>query len=169
MIRIFSVSFLATCALLSTAGIKHDPLLVWNASASVPIGLYAVRPIGDLAVTDLVVARPPEPLASWLAERGYLPKGAPLIKRVAGLHGQKICREGLSVTVDGIVMTEARECDHASRPLPQWRGCFVLRPGEIFLLNWDEPASLDGRYFGAFPIEGLIGRATPLWTAEVAQ
>ncbi len=169
MTRIFALSLLSCVALASTSILDPAPLVVWNASASVPIGLYAVRPIGDLAVTDLVVARPPEPLASRLAERGYLPKGAPLIKRVAGVPGQKICRVGLSVTIDGIVMAEARERDHASRPLPQWRGCFVLRPGEIFLLNWDEPASLDGRYFGAFPIEGLIGRAAPLWTVDDAQ
>jgi conjugative transfer signal peptidase TraF len=169
MMKIITLTLLSCAALASSSFLHREPLFVWNASASVPIGLYAVQPNGDLAVTNLVVARPPAPLANWLAERGYVPKGAPLIKRVAGLPGQKICREGLSVTIDGIVMAEARERDHASRPLPQWRGCFVLRPGEIFLLNWDEPASLDGRYFGAFPIEGLIGRAAPLWTEEDAQ
>lgn len=169
MIRKFAVSLLASCALMSTLASKHDPLLVWNASASVPIGLYAVRPLDVLVVTDLVVARPPAPLGSWLAERGYLPQGAPLIKRVAGLPGQKICREGASVTIDGIAMAEARERDYAGRPLPQWRGCFVLRPGEIFLLNWDAPGSLDGRYFGAFPVSAVIGRAAPLWTSDDAQ
>jgi type IV secretory pathway protease TraF len=68
--------------------------------------------------------------------------------------------------VDGIVMGEARERDHAGRPLPVWKGCFKILPGEVFLLNWDEPASLDGRYFAAFPIAGVIGRAQPLWTRE---
>lgn len=153
-------------ALALTSFVHREPLVVWNASASVPVGLYAVRPIGDLTVIDLVVARPPESLADWLAERSYLPKGAPLLKRVVGLPGQKICRDGLSVTVDGIIMAQARERDHAGRPLPVWRGCFVLLPGEVFLLNWDEPASLDGRYFGAFPIQAIIGRAAPLWTRE---
>lgn len=166
MIRTITLALVASAGLLSMLHHRPDPLLVWNASASVPIGLYAVQPIRALRVTDLVVARPPELLAQWLAERGYLPIGAPLIKRVAGLPGQKICRDGLSVSVDGIEMAEARERDHASRPLPAWRGCFRLSPGEVFLLNWDESASLDGRYFGAFPIKGLIGRAAPLWTKE---
>lgn len=169
MIRTFSVTLLASCALISTLAMKHDPLLIWNASASAPTGLYAVRPLGKLDVTDLVVARPPESLASWLAKRGYLPKGATLIKRVAGLPGQKICRDEYSLTIDGIPMAETQKRDHAGRPLPQWRGCFVLRPGEIFLLNWDTPASLDGRYFGAFPVSSIIGRAAPLWTVEDAQ
>ncbi len=158
---------LASCSALASTIFRHpEPLLIWNASASVPIGLYAVRPTGVLIVTDLVVVRPPEPLANWLDERRYLPKGAPLIKRVAGLPGQKICRDGLVVSVDGIAMALARERDHADRPLPVWRGCFTLLSGQVFLLNWDEPASLDGRYFGAFPIESVIGRAAPLWTME---
>ena len=32
-----------------------SPKLIWNASASVPIGLYAVRPAGALRSTELVV------------------------------------------------------------------------------------------------------------------
>ncbi|WP_292532924.1 S26 family signal peptidase [Methylocystis sp.] len=164
--KVFPLMLLSCGALAFTSFVHREPLVVWNASASVPVGLYAVRPIGDLTVTDLVVARPPESLADWLAERSYLPKGAPLIKRVAGLPGQKICRDGLAVSVDGIVMTQAREQDHAGRPLPVWKGCFTLLFGEVFLLNWDEPASLDGRYFGAFPINAVIGRAAPLWTKE---
>jgi len=164
--KIFVLTLLSCAALVSTISRHPDPLVVWNASASVPVGLYAVRPIADLTVTNLVVARPLEPLADWLAERGYLPKGAPLIKRVAGLPGQKICRDGLTVSVDGIAMAEARQQDHAGRPLPVWRGCFVLLPGEVFLLNWDEPASLDGRYFGAFPTKAILGHAAPLWTKE---
>lgn len=166
--KILTLMLLSCGVLAFTSFVHREPLVVWNASASVPVGLYAVQPIGDLTVTDLVVARPPAPLGSWLAERGYLPKGAPLIKRVAGLPGQKICREGASVTIDGIAMAEAQERDYAGRPLPQWRGCFVLRPGEIFLLNWDAPASLDGRYFGAFPVSAVIGRAAPLWTSDDA-
>ena len=169
MIRTLSASLLTSCALISTLVKKHDPSLIWNASASAPVGLYAVQPAGKLDVTDLVVARPQEPLADWLAERGYVPKGAMLIKRVAGLPGQQICRDGPALTIDGVPMAEAHERDHLGRPLPRWRGCFVLRPGEIFLLNWDVPASLDGRYFGAFPVSSVIGRATPLWTVEDAQ
>lgn len=166
MMKTLVLMLMSCSAIASTLLFDPGPLLVWNVSASVPIGLYAVRPIGVLAVTDLVVARSPEPVARWLDERRYLPTGAPLIKRIAGLSGQKICRDGLAVSVDGIVMALAQTRDHAERPLPVWRGCFTLLSGEVFLLNWDEPASLDGRYFGAFPIESLVGCAAPLWTKE---
>jgi conjugative transfer signal peptidase TraF len=166
MIRTITLTLLAFCAIGSTLVTHHDPLLVWNASESVPIGLYGVQPIDRLSITDLVVARPPEPLANWLAERRYLPLGALLIKRVAALPGQKVCRNGRAIMVDGIEMAEAQERDHSGRLLPLWSGCPVVLPGQIFLLNWDEPLSLDGRYFGVIPSDRLIGRASPLWTWE---
>ncbi|CCJ05580.1 S26 family signal peptidase [Methylocystis sp. SC2] len=166
MIRPIVLTLLASCAVASTFATKHDPLVIWNASASVPIGLYSVQPIGKLAVTDLVVARPPEALQSWFAERRYIAGGALLIKRVAALPGQTICRIGGTVTVDGIDMAEAQERDHAGRPLPVWSGCLPVLPGQVFLLNWDEPSSLDGRYFATIPSENLIGHAVSLWTWE---
>jgi type IV secretory pathway protease TraF len=66
---------------------------------------------------------PTEPLASFLALGGYLPLGGPLIKRIFALPGQTICRNHLTVTVDGIEMGTARERDHRGRWLPAWEGC----------------------------------------------
>jgi conjugative transfer signal peptidase TraF len=164
--RTLALAFVAVCAIATTFASGREPLLVWNASASAPIGLYAVRPLGALSIADLVVARPPEHLAEWLAARGYLPKGALLIKRVAALPGQKVCRANLTISVNGSVVAEANARDHAGRDLPRWSGCFTLRPGDVFLLNWDHPASLDGRYFGALPVDAVVGRAQPIWTEE---
>jgi conjugative transfer signal peptidase TraF len=147
-------------------GPKAAPRFVWNASESVPIGLYSVRPADHLIVTDLVVAFPPEQLAIVLAEGGYLPRGVPLIKRVLALPGQIVCRKDLAIIVDGIEMGAAREGDSRGRSLPVWEGCRTLRQGEAFLMNWDEPASLDSRYFGPLPAAAIVGRAVPLWTFE---
>ena len=111
------------------ASFHPAPKLIWNASASVPIGLYRVRPAGDLHVTELVVVQPPEPLANFLAERGYLPKSVPLLKRVLALPGQTVCRTGRTITVDGTAMGEALERDRRGRPLPVWQGCRVIAGG----------------------------------------
>lgn len=140
--------------------------LVWNASESVPLGLYAVRPIQELHRADLVLARPPKPIAEFLAEGGYVPLGVPLLKHVAALAGQQVCRSGLDVTVDGESLVKAREYDRMGRPLPHWDGCRTLTASEVFLVNWNEPASLDGRYFGPLPTSSIVGRATPVWTDE---
>jgi type IV secretory pathway protease TraF len=63
-------------------------------------------------------------------------------------------------------MGAAREHDHRGRPLPVWQGCRTVANDEVFLMNWGEPASLDGRYFGPIPLTAIVGRAEPLWTFE---
>jgi conjugative transfer signal peptidase TraF len=156
----------AVAVVTSTMGAKPALRFVWNASESVPIGLYSVQPADELMVTTLVVAMPPEPLATFLAEGGYLPRGVPLIKRILALPGQSVCRNHLLITVDGIDMGAARERDRRGRPLPAWQGCRLVAEGQVFLMNWDEPASLDGRYFGPIPLSAIVGRAEPLWTFE---
>lgn len=145
---------------------NHAPRLIWNASASVPIGLYAITPTTRFEVTDLLAVRPPEPLASALAEGGYLPNGVPLLKRIVALPKQKVCRDNLMVSVDNIVLGAARERDGRDRPLPVWQGCRIIADNEVFLMNWDNPDSYDGRYFGPLPAASIIGRAIPLWTFE---
>jgi len=168
MDRIATLALMAAATALEavTIGPKAVPRFVWNASESVPTGLYGMQPAYRLIVTDLVVAFPPEPLATFLADGGYLPHGVPLIKRILALPEQMVCRNDLAITVDGIEVGVARERDRRGRPLPVWQGCREVPQGELFLMNWDEPASLDGRYFGPLPITAVVGRAVPLWTFE---
>jgi conjugative transfer signal peptidase TraF len=160
----WSLMVIGVGIVMVTMGAKPLPRVVWNASESVPIGIYSVEPVDQLAVTNLVVAVPPQPLASFLAKRGYLPLGVPLIKRVLALPGQSVCRSELAITVDGIEIGTAFAHDRRGRPLPVWQGCRVIAQGEVFLMNWDEPTSLDGRYFGPIPLSAIIGRVEPLWT-----
>ncbi|ODT07322.1 MAG: peptidase S26 [Mesorhizobium sp. SCN 65-20] len=147
------------------AAIKPVPVrLVWNASASVPIGLYIIDPDGSFEVEDLVAVNTPEPLATLLAERGYLPEGVPLLKRVRAHAGQTVCRSDVVITVDGREAGRALERDRAGRPLPAWGGCLRIPTGKLFLMNGEVRDSLDGRYFGLTSTDRIIGRATPLWT-----
>ena len=159
-------TLVAAIGLLSTLQPKPAIRYIWNASESVPIGLYLLQPTGQIFVTELVAIAPPEPLATFLAEGGYLPRGIPLLKRILALPGQTVCRDQLGITVDKILVGEAREQDGRGRLLPIWQGCRVLADGEAFLMNWQSAVSLDGRYFGVLPTTSIIGRATPLWTGE---
>ena len=153
----------AALALLTAPAFVDVPTrLVWNVTASVPTGLYAVRPTAPLRVGVLAAVMPPEPLASWLVEGGYLGRGVPLLKRVEALPGARICRNGLRVTVNGKLRAIARQADRSGRPLPYWSGCNVVAEGQLFLLNADHADSLDGRYFGPLPRWTVLGRATPL-------
>ncbi|WP_254915506.1 S26 family signal peptidase [Haematobacter massiliensis] len=157
----------ASVSLLGVASIaSFAPRLIWNASASTPVGFYTIGEVGNLEVTDLVAVDAPEPLATFLSDGGYLPRGVPLLKRVAALPGQRVCRTGLVITVDGVPMGDALDRDRRGRLLPIWRGCQLVANGELFLMNWQVRDSLDGRYFGPLPATAVIGRATPLYTDE---
>ena len=150
-------------ALAFTFGRGALPLYLWNASASVPVGLYRLQSTGERYITELVAVLPPEPLAIFLADGGYLPRGVPMLKHVLALPGQIVCRESLTVLVDGIAMGAARQRDGRGRLLPVWQGCHVIVAGELFLMNWQSADSLDGRYFGPIPASAVIGRAHPVW------
>ena len=126
---------IAAVGLGLSALLRPAPKLIWNASASVPIGLYAVLPAGTLHVNELLVVMPPEPLATFLNERRYLPNGVPLLKHVLALPGQTVCRSDRTITVDGVAMGDALDRDHLSRPLPVWHGCRVVTGGDVFLMN----------------------------------
>ena len=158
-------TFVATVILLSTIG-GATPLYIWNASNSVPVGLYRLQPVTKLSITELVAVQPPDLLAAFLDLNGYLPLGVPMLKRVLALPGQTICRNGLTIAVDGIDVGDARERDRHGRPLPAWHGCRVIADGNVFVMNCQSEDSLDGRYFGPLPASAVIGKAVPVWTDE---
>ena len=156
----------AALAIMLASGVPTAPRLVWNASASVPIGFYAISPADRIEVPDLVAVMPPEPIASFMVQRGYVGRDVPLLKHVLGLPGQRVCRNGREITVDAVPLGEARDRDSQGRDLPVWQGCREIAEGEVFLMNLDVSDSLDGRYFGPLPASTVIGRATPLFTDE---
>ena len=156
-------TYLITLAIGIFSLFHHTPRLMWNASASTPIGLYRLYPAGQLRVGDLIADRPPPTLSRFMAQRHYLPLDVPLLNYVGALSGQTVCRQGLLVSVDGRHVATALTRDHARRPLPVWQGCRLLKPGEIFLLNPAVLDSFDGRYFGVLPPNTVIARAEPLW------
>ncbi|MDX8457870.1 S26 family signal peptidase [Mesorhizobium humile] len=161
------VAMLAGAALVVFPALSREtPWLIWNASASVPIGLYRVEPGRKIHVGDLAAVMPPEPLADFLVERGYLPRGLPLLKHVLALGGETVCRQGTAIIARGKTYGYARDRDGKGRSLPVWEGCRVLVDGEVFLMNRDAADSFDSRYFGPLPVTAIVGRAVPLWTVD---
>lgn len=162
----FLIGIAAIGAIAVPAVIEFPTTVIWNASPSAPIGLYQVQSVDELEVPDLVAVDPPEPLERFVVERGYLPPDIPLLKRVVGVPGQRVCRIDHTITVDGVEMGTALERDSFGRSMPVWQGCRRIASDKIFLMNWDVENSLDGRYFGPIPTSSIIGSAVPLWTDE---
>lgn len=167
--RSFTLASVVVTATLATLTVPVTRYAVWNETASVPTGLYAIRGRASLHVGERVAIEPPPPLRRLLAERRYLPTGAPLLKRIAAVRGQRVCRFADGITIDGQYVGAAHARDRLGRPLPVWAGCHVLRSGELFVMNPAAPDSFDGRYFGVLRISDVIGRATPVWTDEAGK
>ncbi len=149
-------------ALSATICRPPQPRVLWNASASAPIGLWSVAPEASIHRGDMVVARLSPHWRRLAAERHYLPSNVPLIKRVAAIPGDNICAVDDRIEVNGRAIAARLKRDKMGRPLPSWRGCISLRHGMLLLLM-DHPASFDGRYFGPSKHADIIGKAKPLW------
>ena len=138
------------------------PLLVWNVTASAPIGLYRRSFLG-ISRAAWVLITPPRPAHILAAQRGYLPLNIPMVKRIAALSGDTVCRTNNTVTVNGAVRAIALSRDSRGRALPVWQGCERLNDNQTFVLTTPS-ASFDSRYFGVVPRANIIERIEPLWT-----
>ena len=154
----------ALCALLLPALHRPTLRLVWNVTASVPVGLYRIVPDSSPLRGELAAVRPSPALMRYMALRKYVEAGALLVKPIAAVAGQEVCRSGENVAIDDVTVATARIADRTGRPLPVWTGCHRLRAGTVFLLAPSVPASFDGRYFGPVATNSIVGRAVPLWT-----
>jgi conjugative transfer signal peptidase TraF len=152
---ILSVIGLAVAALLIKPA--QVPLYVLNLSSSVPVGLYRLE--GRIPHRGgLAVVRLSQPWRDLAASRGYLPRSIWLIKPVAALAGDHVCRFDGRITINGRLAALAQPEDTKGRVLPEWAGCKTLIEGELFLLSSTE-GSFDGRYFGVTPQSALVANA----------
>ena len=70
------LSVLASVALIVAPSWSPPNIrFIWNASASVPVGLYRIVPGNHVDVTDLAVVMPPAELAAFLDERRLRRRG----------------------------------------------------------------------------------------------
>jgi conjugative transfer signal peptidase TraF len=162
------IGLAALCAPAVMPMSAHERVLVvYNPTDSVPRGWYRVSSIDNAAalhVDSIVLARLPADVASLAGQRGYLPNGMSILKRVGAVAPQSVCVRGQTVRVDGAVVATARPQDSARRPLQAWAQCRPLAAGELFLLSETNQASFDSRYFGPIVVSAVLGIARPLWT-----
>lgn len=164
---LFVCMTLGVAALCTPAAMTMPVGIVFNPSDSVPRGWYSVGRIDDAASLHadvIVLARLPADAAALASQRGYLPAGVPILKRIGAVAPQVVCVRERIVHVDGAVVTTARMHDGALRPLSSWAQCRALAEGELFLLSDTNPASFDSRYFGPIAASSVLGVARPLWT-----
>lgn len=155
------VGLAAVCA---PALMQLQALLVYNPTDSVARGWYWIGPPEALHAGKAVLIRLPAGVAAFAAQRGYLPAGVPLLKRIAAVAPQVVCLRRGVVHIDGVAVGAVLTHDGAHRRMQSWAQCRVLAEGELFLLSNVHAASFDSRYFGPVHASAVIGSAQPLWT-----
>lgn len=120
-------------------------LALVNESSSLPKGLYLRRPGASPERASIVAVPQPTEARPYLGALGA-PAGMLLIKRVAAVEGDVVCRRGEQVTVAGRTVA-APTRDRRGVALPIWTGCRRLETDDLFLLG-DTASSFDSRYFG---------------------
>src|SRR5260221_2565540 len=109
------------------------PILIYNASASAPLGFYRLVP-GAVRRGDFALAHLPYPVARFAAARDYLPLSVSLVKRVAAVAGDRVCAGSSAIRINDQAVALVLARDGQGRPLTAWQGCRKLADDEGFLL-----------------------------------
>ena len=149
------IAFLAAKPLVNPV-----PLVIWNASESVPIGWYIVAKRQPM-IGEIAVIKPADWVQIYASKRGYLPQNVWLLKPIFASHPSIICRFGSRVFVDGKHVVKAKIMDKQHRLLPNWKGCKALSSTQYFVLGRLR-GSFDSRYFGPIELRQVVGTAFPL-------
>lgn len=131
-----------------------------NLTPSLPPGLYHLHPVTDwLSRGSLVIIPVPASI------RSFHSRWLPLLKPVAGLAGDVLCRRQDHLVRQGEDFGPIYTTPHG-QPVPvalQEGDCLTVPPGQVFLAS-PKDRSLDSRYFGLVAIADLTALATPVWT-----
>ncbi len=155
--------FLTVTALLLWGPVRRPsaPLIIYNASPSMPVGFYRIIP-GVPLKGEAVLVRMPKRWRAFMKDRSILPAHVPLLKTLAATYGDRVCRQGRNIFINGCYVASARTNDLSGPRLPQWQGCMILSDRQLFLLS-KAKGSFDSRYFGVVPRSSVIGVAVPVW------
>ncbi len=157
--RIMTSGAVAALCIASLVEIAAPPIprLLYNKSESAPVGWYAVTTNSRIERGVMVAAFAPAEARKLAHDRGYLPYHIPLIKTVWAIAGEEVCSENGVIHARNRPDIFTHQRDGSGRKLPSWQGCIILENNEVFLVSTDVQTSFDSRYFGAVPLENVLG------------
>lgn len=133
------------------------PKLLYNPSASAPIGWYKLQSNVPLKIGKQVAAYAPDWARNLADQRRYLPYDYPMIKTIWASSGTEICTKNNRISVANYPVITSLSQDSLGRDMPKLSGCYTLKADEYFLVSPDVQAGFDSRYFGAVHRENILG------------
>ena len=133
------------CALTLVSVPRHQDVLLYNHSPSIPVGVYVrvdtprILPNGAIVTIRAIDAAP-----QTAKVRSFDQPRNRFIKRVAARAGDRVCADQSSLTInDGSPIFRQPQTPAD----PMWVECRALLNDELLLLG-DHANSFDGRYWG---------------------
>jgi len=162
VIFVLGMSVIAS-SLIAFSAIDRDPKLLYNRSASAPIGWYKVERASDYKTGDLVAAWLPNDTQTLAEERGYLPREIPVIKTIGAVAGDTFCITEKALLIEHKTPFARQSTDSQGRALPAVAmGCRSLSYGQVLLISDRVEHSFDSRYFGSIETANILGKAVLL-------
>ncbi len=161
-------------ALLVAAVVAYALGVRFTLTPSVPRGFY-VQTSDPVDIGRLVTFCPPEDVAAYALERGYLHRGncpgsvEPLGKYVLAAEGDtlRLREEGIDVNGCTVPSSAVYARDLMGRQLPHYSfGEHVVGEDSLFVFSGHHPRSFDSRYFGPVPASSVRDVLRPLWTFD---
>lgn len=133
--------------------------MVLNPSDSVQKGIYLLdTKAKDYNVGDMICFYPDYRYLRFLIDRNYIPKGVPLLKKIAYTNGTTICVNKDTILANGAEIGKILQTDSNGEMLPAGRvGCYTLSTGEFFVFS-PKKNSFDSRYFGPVDDQNIVGK-----------
>ena len=153
----------------------HECGIVWNASPSMPVGIWRVTAVRSIIRGQVVTLCPSQATAALGLDRGYLDGGecttgvAPLLKPIAAVPGDTVEVSDVGIAVNGTLLrhSAAMAADDLGRPMQAVPvGTYAVGRGEIWVVSSYDPRSFDSRYYGPVPVENIRGTARPLFISR---
>lgn len=140
--------------LIAAASAPHPPLVLYNRTPSMPVGLYVYK--GHVIRRGEIVAFPLPPPAFDYARRRGERTDLLLLKHVLAVGGDFVSTSGGELHVNGTFIGRIPPVDSSGRPLPQWRQARALSDGEL-LVGSTFDRSFDSRFFGPIHTSQVVG------------
>jgi conjugative transfer signal peptidase TraF len=173
--RGLKVTIAALCIGAIPLGV-HETGLTWNASPSMPVGVWQVGPMKrPITRGDIVVLCLPPAASALGLQRGYvLPGDCPtgsekLLKPAAAVPGDVVQVSDQGIAVNGVHLENSAPlpADDLGRPMtPVPAGTYTVSANDVWAISGHDPRSFDSRYYGPIPVQNLRGQARAVFVGK---
>ncbi len=143
--------------------LKHWQVgITYQSTPSMPEGYYLTYKVKSIQRENNVIFMPNQKTEKFIIQHGWLPEGIPLLKRVIGIPGDKLCIKHHMVYINNKRVAVAKLKDNKGEALPIFTYCGEIQPDYYFVQGISSPNSFDSRYYGLIKREQIISKAVKL-------